>query len=186
MPKDFLTDLLERKYPDLLEKENSVQKEKSIELLNLRLDNDFSVEEFSRFLGLSIKDYLDFEFGSLKYSIDEYESLISNANNLVGFDDIFEWDAKIQEEYEFLKLFNMLRLDSNQENRYFDRSFYRATVNINQKIRNTDHKKDERLLEKSSSNYFKATVEKTTDKDTNSIWSSLRPRYQKRSYQIVW
>lgn len=76
MENDFITELLESKHSDLLEKENSVQRKKSLEILNMRLDKNRSVDDMVKILNLSEKEYLEYEYGDMKYSIDEYDKVI--------------------------------------------------------------------------------------------------------------
>ncbi|EPH90784.1 hypothetical protein D922_02901 [Enterococcus faecalis 06-MB-DW-09] len=83
MNNDFLTNLLTSKYPALIEKEKSVQRQKSLELLNIRLNNNINVENFSRILGISEKEYLEFEFGDLNHEVAEYDTLISKSYRYV-------------------------------------------------------------------------------------------------------
>lgn len=108
MENDFVTELLESKHPDLLEKENSVQREKSIEILNMRLDNNKSVDDMVKILNLSEKEYLEYEFGDMKYSIDEYDKVIEKLNDYFGnncMDEmkrLFDNGLKISSEYSQL------------------------------------------------------------------------------------
>lgn len=85
MNNDFITKLLEQKHPKLLEKKRSKQKEKSIELLNIRLDNKISVENFSRLLKMSVENYLNYEFGSIEYTVLDYENLINKAKRYLKY-----------------------------------------------------------------------------------------------------
>jgi len=104
MKNDFITELLKSKYPDLLEKEKSIQREKSIEILNIRLDNNYSVKEFADILKLDEKEYLDYEFGSMNHSVSDYEMIINQANEHIKY---LKNSIEISFKENFLNLFNL-------------------------------------------------------------------------------
>lgn len=101
---EWLSKLL-LKYPDLLKKLNAPQHKQSIELLNLRLDSNILFEEYVLILGLTSKEYLEYEFGDMKYSIDEYDKVTEKLNDYFGnsrMDEmkrLFDNGLKISSEY---------------------------------------------------------------------------------------
>ncbi|MBV6372931.1 hypothetical protein IGJ74_001832 [Enterococcus sp. AZ009] len=111
MNNDFLTNLLTSKYPALIEKENSVQRQKSLELLNIRLNNNINVEKFAEILGLSEKEYLEFEFGDLNHEVSEYDALITKSHKYVTEKLLFN-HVKVIMKDDFLSFF---QLDEGQE-----------------------------------------------------------------------
>lgn len=85
MQLNTLDKLLKEKQPQIYNKIHSPQHELSIELLKLRTENNLSVEDFSSMLGVTEKEYLDFEFGELNKTIKEYYQLINNAKKEIAF-----------------------------------------------------------------------------------------------------
>lgn len=79
---EWLSKLL-LKHPDLLKKLNAPQHEQSIELFNLRLDSNIPFEEYVLMLGLTSKEYLEYEFGDLVHSVEEYDDLIKKAKEMI-------------------------------------------------------------------------------------------------------
>jgi transcriptional regulator with XRE-family HTH domain len=88
--------ILKEYQPDLYEQQFSKQNELSTDILELRLINDLSVEEISRYLNLSVNEYLDFEFGEMNKNIDQYYDIIANMKNIIRKIDtdtsIFKFD----------------------------------------------------------------------------------------------
>ncbi|NRR75038.1 hypothetical protein HRD57_03330 [Tetragenococcus halophilus] len=85
MQLNILDKLLQKKQPQIYEKVHSPQYDLSTELLKLRTENNLSVEEFSSMIGVTEKEYLDFEFGELNKTIDEYNQLINSAKKKIAF-----------------------------------------------------------------------------------------------------
>lgn len=83
MVKLDLEAIMKEKYPHLLEKENSIQKKISIELLDLRLDNKISFRDFSAKLGLSEDEYIKYEFGDNDLSVEQFKLVLKKAKEIV-------------------------------------------------------------------------------------------------------
>lgn len=104
MENDFITELLKSKYPNLLEKEKSIQRKKSIEILNIRLDNNYSVEKFAKILNLDEKEYLEYEFGNMNHSVVDYDNIINQANEYIKCSNS---SIKVSFKEKLLNLFNL-------------------------------------------------------------------------------
>lgn len=62
--------------PEIVNMINAPQFEYSEQLLDIEFNNSFTQEEMAERAGISLQDFLDFEIGSTKHSIDEYRSVI--------------------------------------------------------------------------------------------------------------
>ena len=64
--------------PEIVDMISSPQFEYSEQLLDIEFNNSFTQEEMAERAGISLRDFLDFEIGSTKHSIDEYRTVIEH------------------------------------------------------------------------------------------------------------
>lgn len=76
--------LLKEYQPDLYIKLKSEQNELSKEILRLRLENDMDVETIASLLDFKVENYLLYEFGSLDFTVDQYNLFITRMSIMLN------------------------------------------------------------------------------------------------------
>lgn len=72
-----LNDLINQKFPELVKLYQSEQYKKSLELMHEKNQQNLSVDEVSRKLGMSLAEYLTYEDGTQTKTVEEYEEVIN-------------------------------------------------------------------------------------------------------------
>lgn len=96
MSSNFLKGLLQEHNPELLEKLQTEQYELSSQIVKLRVQSTLSLEELATKVGLTPEDYLDYEYGESKYSVEEYKCLVNKLEHLKNNSNISRTPDRIR------------------------------------------------------------------------------------------
>lgn len=77
-----LNDLINQKFPELGKLYQSEQYKKSLELMHEKNQQNLSVDEVSRKLGMSLAEYLTYEDGTQTKTVEEYEEVINKLKGV--------------------------------------------------------------------------------------------------------
>lgn len=88
MNSNLLKDLLQEHNPELFETMQTEQYELSNQIVKLRVQSSLTLEDLAAKLGLTPEEYLDYEYGETKYSVEEYKHLINKIEQIKSRSEI--------------------------------------------------------------------------------------------------
>lgn len=73
--------------PNIFQKYTSKQNELSKEILELRVLNHLSIEQVSKLLNISVGEYINYEYGELNKTIEDYYLIINQIKEIIELRD---------------------------------------------------------------------------------------------------
>ena len=103
--------------PEIVNMINAPQFEYSEQLLDIEFNNSFTQEEMAERAGISLQDFLDFEIGSTKHSIDEYRSVIDHIEKtLIDNEEYIELSyINLEKPNAYVNLFSLVNAKTNSQ-----------------------------------------------------------------------
>lgn len=92
MNSKLLEELIQEHNPELVETMQTEQYSLSNQIVKLRVQSNLSLEDLATKLGITPEEYLDYEYGETKYSVEEYKHLITKIEQIKG-----RYEARINE-----------------------------------------------------------------------------------------
>ena len=80
----LLEELIQEHKPELVETMQTEQYRLSNQIVKLRVQSSLTLEDLVTKLGITPEDYLDYEYGETKYSVEEYKHLINKIEQIKG------------------------------------------------------------------------------------------------------
>lgn len=84
MTSKLLEELIQEHKPELVEAMQTEQYGLSNQIVKLRVQSSLTLEGLANKLGITPVEYLDYEYGETKYSVDEYKHLINKIEQIKG------------------------------------------------------------------------------------------------------
>lgn len=102
--------------PEIVNMINAPQFEYSEQLLDIEFNNSFTQEEMAERAGISLQDFLDFEIGSTKHSIDEYRSVIDHIEKtLIDNEEYIELSyINLEKPNAYINLFSLVNAKTHR------------------------------------------------------------------------
>ncbi|MFT8963621.1 MAG: hypothetical protein ABF967_11510 [Lacticaseibacillus paracasei] len=102
--------------PEIVNMINAPQFEYSEQLLDIEFNNSFTQEEMAERAGISLQDFLDFEIGSTKHSIDEYRSVIDHIEKtLIDNEEYIELSyINLEKPNAYVNLFSLVNAKTHR------------------------------------------------------------------------
>lgn len=102
--------------PEIVNMINAPQFEYSEQLLDIEFNNSFTQEEMAERAGISLQDFLDFEIGSTKHSIDEYRSVIDRIEKtLIDNEEYIELSyINLEKPNAYVNLFSLVNAKTHR------------------------------------------------------------------------
>lgn len=88
MNSKLLEELIQEHKPELVETMKTEQYKLSNQIVKLRVQSNLSLEDLAIKLGITPGEYLDYEYGETKYSVEEYKHLINKIEQINGRSEI--------------------------------------------------------------------------------------------------
>ena len=88
MNSKLLEELIQEHKPELVETMQTEQYRLSNQIVQLRVQSNLRLEDLATKLGITPEDYIDYEYGETKYSVEEYKHLINKIEQIKERSDI--------------------------------------------------------------------------------------------------
>lgn len=82
MNSKLLEELIQKYKPGLVETMQTEQYRLSNQIVKLRVQSSLTLEDLVTKLGITPEEYLDYEYGETKYSVEEYKHLINKIEQI--------------------------------------------------------------------------------------------------------
>ena len=82
MSSKLLEELIQEHKPELVETMQTEQYRLSNQIVQLRVQSNLRLEDLATKLGITPEDYIDYEYGETKYSVEEYKHLINKIEQI--------------------------------------------------------------------------------------------------------